>query len=207
MNSKEINDYLESLGLVNIRALDPSIKTDIRYATPNNFTGNILYDELYGVYAEPELARRVAAANSELHRIFPDYNIVVFDATRPLKVQYKMFDLVKGTEMEPYIALPSGEYPGGFHNYGMAVDISICDGNGQLLDMGTDFDSFSSLAHAGNERQLVADGLMTTEVYANRSLLYYLTGCQSLMPYPYEWWHYQYYQNEEDKKLFKLIDF
>lgn len=207
MNSRQINEYLSGLGLINVRALDPSIVPDLRYATSDNFTGGVLYEQRFDIFAEPELARRLAGVSNDLRRIMPDYRLVVFDAVRPLSVQYKMYENVRGTSMEPYIANPYGEFSGGFHNFGMAADISICNPDGILLDMGTDFDSFSPLAHAGDESRFVVDGKLSVEAYTNRALLYYLTGKNGLMPHPYEWWHYQYYQQEEDKRKFKLIDF
>lgn len=202
-----IDMRLSEIGLIDILRLDPTIRTDIRYATTNNFTGTILYDEPFGIYAEPEIAKRIAKANKELSRIMPGHTLIIFDAARPLSTQLKMYEYVKGSDLERYIAKPDGEHIGGFHNYGMAVDLSICNNDGKLLDMGTDFDSFSSTAHVGNELQLLKEGKISQDAYNNRMLLYWLMGSQALLPYPYEWWHYQYYDKESDKTMFQLIDF
>lgn len=202
-----IDTYLREAGLMDLRELDPTIGTDIRYATTSNFTGRVLYPEPFGLFLEPELAQRVVAAHAMLKKVMPGHRFVVFDTVRPISVQYRMFDLVRGTDAEPYIAYPSGEHPGGFHNYGMAIDLSIAGPDGCLLDMGTDFDSFAPEAHAGDERRLLAEGRISPQAYTNRMLLYWLMGSQQLLPYPYEWWHYQFYWEETDKKRFKLIDF
>lgn len=207
MDLKSINAFLADNGLVDVLKLDPTILTDVRYASENNFTGTVLYPVKFGIFLEPELAARIVRAHARLKEILPDARFVIFDAARPLNVQYRMFDSVKGTDKEKYIAYPSGEFPGGFHNYGMAVDISIAHSDGRLFDMGTDFDSFAELAHVGNERTLLSKGEITHEVYRNRMFLYWLMAEQELLPYPYEWWHYQYFQREEDKKNFVLIDF
>lgn len=207
MIKQNFREIFESLGLVDIKSLDKSIIADLRYATDNNFTGEILYTEDIGIYAEPGLANAVVKTNSLLHKIYPDYNIVIFDAARPMSVQKHMFNLVKGTDNEQYIANPYGNFPGGFHNYGMAVDLSIADENGVPLNMGTGFDDFTNLAHVGIEYDLFSKGLLSFEAYSNRMLLYALTAASGLMPYPFEWWHYQLDLTEESKQHFILLDF
>ena len=42
MEHKNIKDLYEKYGLIDIRSLQPSIKKDIKYATKDNFTGEIL---------------------------------------------------------------------------------------------------------------------------------------------------------------------
>ena len=45
------------------------------------------------------------------------------------------------------------------------------------------------------------------EAYRNRMLLYYVTSCNGMLPYEYEWWHFQIEQNEEDKLKHRLLEF
>ncbi|MBP3455828.1 MAG: M15 family metallopeptidase [Alistipes sp.] len=203
----DIDRKMRSYGLLNLQELDHTIRADIRYATLDNFTGKILYVDKFGLYAEQRLARAICAANADLSTMKPGHTIVVFDAARPLHIQKQMFDLVKGTPSERYIANPYNEVPGGFHNYGMAVDLSICDPEGNLLDMGTPFDSFSELAHVGDERNMVEKGLLSPDAYANRMFLYSIMGRHGLLPYPFEWWHYQLEQKESDKNRHPILDF
>jgi len=203
----DIDEKLQDCGLLNLQELDPSIKADIRYSTPDNFTGAVLYDKPFGIYTEPKLANAICAASRDLQIINPGYSLVVFDAARPLNIQKHMFDMVKGTSFERYVANPYGSIPGGFHNYGMAIDLSICDSEGRELDMGTGFDSFSYLAHVGNERNLRIKGKLSQYAYANRMLLYYIMGKHGLLPHPNEWWHYQLEQCEIDKNNHILLDF
>ena len=200
---KKYNDY----GLVNVSALQPSIKIDIKYATTDNFTGKILYTEDVGAYAEPALAKAVAQAQETLKSIDKDLSIVIFDAARPISVQKDMFEVVRGTECERFVANPYGEFAGGFHNYGMAVDVAIVDNNGDMLDFGTGYDSFEDIAHSGGEAELVKNGLLSLEAYNNRQLLYYVMGKHGMLPYAYEWWHLQLTYKESDKAKYKLLDF
>jgi len=50
---------------------------------------------------------------------------------------------VKGTDSQPYVGNPR---TGSIHNYGLTVDLSLEDGKGYELDMGTPFDYFAPLA-------------------------------------------------------------
>ena len=193
--------------LVDILSIRPDIKTDIKYATTDNFTGKILYSEDVGVYTEPVLAEAVAKAQETLKSINENYSLVIFDAARPISVQKEMFDLVKGTTSERFIANPYGEFAGGFHNYGMAVDVAIIDDKGNMLDFGTGYDSFEDIAHSGGEAELAKRGLLSLEAYENRQLLYYVMGKHGMLPYAYEWWHFQLTYNESDKLKFKLLNF
>lgn len=73
--------------------------------------------------------------------------------------------------------------------------------------MGTGFDYFAQEAHAGNEQSMVRNGVISMEAYRNRMLLYYVTSCNGMLPYEYEWWHFQIEQNEEDKLKHRLLEF
>lgn len=203
----QLDNKMRSFGLLNLQELDPTIKADVRYATTNNFTGKVLYHETFGLYAEERLAHAIVAASGDLSKLLPGYTLVVFDAARPLSIQKQMFDLVRGTPSEKYIANPYNEFPGGFHNYGMAIDLSICNVDGELLDMGTGFDSFDELAHVGSEREMMEKGRLSSDAYANRMLLYSIMGRHGLLPYPYEWWHYQLDRTEESKTKHPILDF
>lgn len=201
-----MNDKFKEFGLIDIASVDSSIQVNLKYATADNFMGVPLYPNI-GAYCIPELAEAVAAAQKTLKSIEPSYCLTILDAARPISIQKAMFDKVRGTKSEKYIANPYGKYQGGFHNYGMAVDLTISDENGYPLDLGSKFDEFSDKAHVGNEYELFRNGQISSKAYTNRMLLYYIMSLNKLYPYPYEWWHYQIYLEEESKMNFKLLDF
>ncbi|HCE01382.1 MAG TPA: D-alanyl-D-alanine dipeptidase, partial [Armatimonadetes bacterium] len=66
--------------LVDLAALDSTIRLDIRYATPDNFLGRPVYSE-----ARAFLQRPAAEALLRAHRWLKTkgYGIVVFDGYRP----------------------------------------------------------------------------------------------------------------------------
>ena len=63
------------------------------------------------------------------------------------------------------------------------VDLTLIGGDGQELDMGTPFDTFSSAAHTANA---------TGEVASNRRLLVLLMQAEGFTNYEKEWWHFTY---------------
>lgn len=207
MCNKSIKDLYIEYGLVDIQSIEPEIKSDVKYATKDNFAGKVLYQEDCGLYCVPDLAKAIANAQRDLKDINPALSIVIFDAARPLSVQKEMFEMVKGTEAERFIANPYGEYTGGFHNYGMALDVAIVDNDGCMLDFGTGYDAFDKIAHSGCEAELVKNGLLAMTAYSNRMLLYYVMGKNGMLPYAYEWWHFQLEYNECDKHKYRLLDF
>lgn len=202
-----INQKLESYGLVDIKHLAPKILSDIRYSTPNNFTGKILYRESFGLYAVPPLAQAIADICKWIEKNIPNYQLMLFDAARPLSVQKEMFEIVRGSALEPYIANPNGDISGGFHNYGLAVDMTLADSHGKLLDMGTDYDFFGVESHSFTEQYLFEKGKISPTALANRYLLYSIAGRFGLLPHPKEWWHFQFSYSEESKKPYQLLDF
>ena len=58
-------------------------------------------------------------AQKLLKEICPDYSLIVYDAARPMSVQQKMWNVVKGTPKYIYVSNPARG--GGLHNYGLAV--------------------------------------------------------------------------------------
>lgn len=79
--------YMDSLGLVNIAELDNSITVKLMYTQADNFTGEVLYDDLSEAYLHPDAAYALVKAQEALKQLHPSYNLVVYDAARPMSVQ------------------------------------------------------------------------------------------------------------------------
>lgn len=117
--------YLDSLGLVNVGRMDPTLKIDLMYTRADNFTGKVLYEDLQKAYLHPEAAKALLQAQKRLKELYPGYSLIIYDAARPMSVQQKMWNVVKGTSQNIYVSNPARG--GGLHNYGLAVDVSIAD--------------------------------------------------------------------------------
>ncbi len=193
-------------GLVDVGRLDPSIAVDMKYSTTDNFVGQNMYGNLHTAWLVPEMAERVVAVQQRLRRRRPGFSLVIFDAARPISVQRRMFEVVAGTDKAVYVANPDLR-GGGYHNYGLAVDLSIRNDKRELLDMGSAFDHFGAESHVGFEKQLLKAGFITEAAYDNRMLLYDLTSAEGLKPHPKEWWHYQPFYDQDRKRTYRLLDF
>jgi D-alanyl-D-alanine dipeptidase len=170
------------------------LRVDLKYSTPDNFTGVDLYGDFNTAYLHPRAASRLDRAVSELQRVRPGFSIVVFDALRPRSIQRRLWAVVAGTPKEPYVAHPSR---GSIHNYGFAVDVGLADAGGRLLDMGTEFDSFSPLSQPRLESRHLRKGLLTKQHIENRRLLRSVMVHAGFRVLSVEWWHF----DAEDPKL------
>lgn len=195
--------YLDSLGLVDITSLDPRLRVELMYARADNFTGKQLYTDLNRAYLHPEAARALVKAQKRLQDLHPGYSLVVYDAARPMAVQQKMWNVVKGTSKNIYVSNPARG--GGLHNYGLAVDVSIADAKGKLLPMGTKVDHLGKEAHIDTEEVMVKQGILTERERKNRQLLRRVMTEAGYKPLRSEWWHFNFRSREVAKRNYKVI--
>lgn len=195
---------MDSLGLINITQADSTILIKLIYATPHNFMGEILYDELREAYLHPLAMESLKKAQQLLKAKHPTYSLIVYDAARPMDVQRRMWNKVKGTNEQSYVSNPANG--GGMHNYGLAIDLSIVNEKGEPLDMGTAFDHFGEEAHIDHEAELVAKGAITPAAKANRELLRHIMKEAGFSPLKNEWWHFNRVSRKVAVEQYKLID-
>ena len=195
--------HLESLGFVNIAEADSTIAVDLMYAHADYFTGLVLYEDLREAYLHPDALKGLLRAQQELKKHHPHYRLIVYDAARPMSIQQKMWNMVKGTPRYIYVSNPARG--GGLHNYGLAVDISILDETGTPLPMGTKVDHLGIEAHITDEAALVRSGKMTAQEQANRQLLRNVMRTAGFRTLPSEWWHFNWCSRQEAKQRYKVI--
>ncbi|MCD8042250.1 MAG: M15 family metallopeptidase [Tannerellaceae bacterium] len=200
----DLDTYLSAQGLVDAKKLDRSLQMDLKYATTDNFLGEKVYDGISGIWLQAEAAEKLLKAQQYLKQIHPNYSIIVYDATRPMSVQRKMWNLVRGTNKTNYVSNPANG--GGLHNYGMAVDVSIVDENGIALPMGSDFDYFGMEAHINKEEELVASGKITQQELKNRRLLRDVMTRAGFRTILYEWWHFNAVTKAQAQAKYKLVE-
>lgn len=149
---------------------------DLKYATPNNFLGQQVYD-CAACYLRYKTVVALIAAQNDFAKA--GYRLKLFDCYRPLDVQKKMWDILPGTN---YVANPK---KGSVHNRGGAVDLTLVDSLGIELDMGTDFDYFGPEAHHTYT-------YLPENVLKNRKLLKEIMEKHNFKSIYSEWWHYNY---------------
>ena len=190
-------------GYTNIKDIDPSIQVSLMYSRPDNFCGEILYDDLCEAYLHPKAAQALKKAQEYLKSIRPDLSLKVYDAARPMHIQQEMWDKVKNTRKYFYVSNPA--HGGGMHNYGMAVDISLWTLKGDTLDMGTKIDYMGSAAHIDKERSLVAQGKISRHALSNRLLLREVMRHAGCIPLRTEWWHFNLCSRVTARRYYKVI--
>lgn len=190
--------------MVDVQTEDSTIQVSLMYARADNFTGTVLYDDLSQAYLHPKAAAALAKAQRRLKELRPELSLIVFDAARPMNIQRKMYDKVKGTSKYFYVSNPANG--GGLHNYGMAVDLSICTAEGDTITMGALVDNMNDLSHIDNEEVLVKQGRLTSEALANRRLLREVMKYAGFTPLRTEWWHFNLISRATAKRYYKVIE-
>jgi D-alanyl-D-alanine dipeptidase len=202
-NMSDLLEKLMNAGFVNIKDIDETILVDLKYASAQNFMGTNVYGDLKDCYLRKEAAMKLRGANELLKKSHPDLRILVGDGFRPRRVQRRMWEIVKGTPMRPYVANPE---VGSMHNYGMAVDVTIADASGNRLDMGCPMDSFGIISHPCEESKLLKDGRLTDKQVANRKLLREVMTKAGFQTLSIEWWHFNACDRKTAAEKYKIID-
>jgi len=194
---------LSDLGLVDIQTICPDILVELKYATEDNFLHKNVYGDLKKCYLVKEAASKLAAAQKNLAALKPGWRLKVFDGARPRRIQSAMWALVKGSPQQPFVANPK---TGSNHNYGAAVDLTVVDGKGQELDMGTKFDFFGDLAQPRFEDTFLKQGALTADQVMNRRLLRKVMTEAGFISISSEWWHFDAFPTDEVRRRFKIIE-
>ena len=160
--------------LVDATTVVPGLRLDIRYATPDNFTGRTLYP-VARCLLRPAVAEQLAQAQAAAAR--EGLGLEVFDCYRPLSIQRQLWALVPD---ERYVADPA---KGSRHNRGAAVDLTLVDAAGAELPMPTGFDDFTERAHRDYDD-------LPAAAIANRARLERLMTAAGFTGLPTEWWHF-----------------
>ena len=191
-------------GYVNIKDVDKSIRVSLMYARADNFCGKVLYGDLKEAYLHPKAAKALKEAQTYLKSLHPHLSLKIYDASRPMSIQQKMWNVVKGTKNDIYVSNPA--HGGGMHNYGMAVDITLCDAlTGDTLDMGTKVDHLGREAHIDQEDALVKRGIISREAQRNRQLLRSVMRQAGFTPLCTEWWHFNLITRAQARARYKVI--
>lgn len=193
--------------LVRVNEFNKAIYWDLKYATADNFMHRILYDTLKTVYVQKGVARRLAKCQNLLSSIDSSLHLLVYDGVRPLSVQWEMWealDTIPVAERGKFVSNPAN---GSVHNYGAAVDITICQSNRKPLDMGAGYDDIRKIAYPSLEAQFLASGELTPKHIANRNLLRKIMRSQGFINIPSEWWHFNAFPRVVVKQKYELVQF
>lgn len=175
--------WAQQSDFVLLKSLSSNFVFDMKYATPDNFLKQAVY-ECGDCYLRKSTAEALVKANAEFLKL--GYRIKLFDCYRPLAVQKKMWKILPGTH---YVANPA---KGSKHNRGAAVDLTLVDKDGNELDMGTPFDFFGKEAHHTCTS-------LPKKVLENRKLLKDILNKYNFKSIYSEWWHYEHRPEMQSK--------
>ena len=148
---------------------------DLKYATDDNFTGQVIYDFSdawlrYGTVLKLEAAQKAAKEHG--------MTLLCWDAFRPVSAQFRLWEVYPDST---YVANPNTGYSS--HSRGNTVDITIVSSDGTVIEMPTGFDDFSALADRD-----YSDCSQAAAEHAR--LLEQIMEEAGFKPYFGEWWHF-----------------
>jgi zinc D-Ala-D-Ala dipeptidase len=191
-------------GLINVQTIDNSIRVKLVNSNKDyNYFRENFYIGLNKAYLQKEVAVKLAGAQRILKSKDANYSLLIMDAARPGSVSRLMYQKMKDTKYERYIANPE---KGSMHNYGIAVDITIMDGSGELLEMGftpfykSDFQLYWQFI------KMKFGSRLTIRQKRNRKLLSSVMQQAGFRPSSFEWWHFDGLTKSEARKNYEMIE-
>ncbi len=200
----QIEEDFKKNNLVNVKDLDSTLHVDLMYSSEKNMFGKDMYECLKECYVQLEVAEMVVSAQKKLRKKYPAYSMKLFDGARPRSVQKKMWEIVKETSLQSYVANPAR---GSMHNYGAAVDITIVNEKEEELDMGQPDPCTYLLDKSDSEIKKALSTIKLTDVQKkNQQLLKTVMMSAGFYPFSLEWWHFRAFQKEIVRKKYKIIE-
>lgn len=156
-------------------------------------------------HVRPEVHQRLLQAA----RTLPEgLSLVLLDAWRPWRVQQYLFDTLfealRGHDpaadeatllarTREFVSLPSrSPHAPSPHLTGGAVDVTLCDRDGLMLDMGTEFDEAVSASYTDHFERFPPADDRGYRARGYRRLLYHVMTSAGFTNLPSEWWHYDF---------------
>lgn len=161
--------------LVRVKDYIPEVIVDLKYATEDNFTGQVIYD-FEDVFLRYGTVMKLCAVHEELAK--QGLGLKIWDGFRPVSAQFKLWEVCPD---DTYVANPNRGFSN--HSRGFAVDITLVDSEGNELEMPTEFDDFSGNANRSYY------GCSPQEA-TNAKLLQAIMEKHGFAGYWGEWWHF-----------------
>ena len=159
---------------IDIQQLDPEIYVDLKYATKDNFTKQIIYDFTTAI-ARTQTAEKLAVASELVKK--SGFHLKVWDAYRPVAAQKKLFEIYP----DPQWVLPPN--PNASHQKGVTFDLTLCEPDGTNLPMQSAFDEFGPKAKRSYRRKPYQEH--------NYQILNQAMLAAGFVGYIDEWWDYR----------------
>ena len=172
--------------LTDLAATFPTLAFDLKYATTDNITGHAIYCEARALL-HPEAACALQKS-VEVARL-AGLTLLVFDAYRPQQAQWHLWDACPDAD---YVVPPA---TGSNHSRGVAIDLTLLDDAGKVLDMGTAFAAMEDLSHPFHPD-------VPQQAQRHRLMLNAIMLAGGFVGMPTEWWHFEL----PDAQRFPLLE-
>lgn len=163
----------------------PTIVVELKYATEDNFTGQVIYD-FSEAYLRYGTVKKLAEAQEALAE--EGYGLKIWDAYRPVSAQFALWEVCPDPV---YVANPNKGYSG--HSRGNTVDVTLVTTDGGEVTMPTGFDDFSQLADR-DYSDVPGEGADNAKMLEN------VMREQGFSCYFGEWWHFS------DSKEYPVVE-
>ena len=167
----------EDEDLVRVRDYIPDILVELKYATEDNFTGQVIYS-FKDAYLRYGTVKRLQYVQDVMRE--QGLTLKIWDAFRPLWAQQALWEAYPDPT---YVSNPE-ERGYTSHNFGNTVDITVVREDGSEIPLPTGFDDFSLKADRDYDD-------CTEEEAENAWMLDQTMSDAGFEGYWGEWWHYQ----------------
>ena len=161
--------------LVSVWEYLPNVNVELKYATADNFTGQVIYDSGNAQLRFGTL-QKLQKAQDRLG--MEGYRLLIWDAYRPVEAQWKLWELCPDPN---FVSDPNRGFSR--HSRGNTVDVTLVTLDGEAVEMPSGFDEFSPLAD--RDYSDVSD-----VARANAERLEQAMTAAGFRGYDKEWWHY-----------------
>ena len=161
--------------LVRVRDWIPDVWVELRYAGPDNFTGQQIYD-FTDAWLRYGTVQRLIPVQEALRA--QGLSLLIWDAFRPQAAQYVLWEAYPNGN---YVADPRHGHSN--HSNGGTLDCALVSEDGSPVPLPSDFDCFDAAADRD-----YAD--VPPDAAANALLLEGLMTQNGFLPYAKEWWHF-----------------
>lgn len=165
----------QDVELIDLAETFPQLEIDLKYASPDNITGYALYQQARCLL-HPDAAKALARS-VEVARL-AGLTLVVYDAWRPQLAQQHLWQACPDPQYVMAVTL------GSHHSRGTAIDVTLRDEAGALLDMGSAFDEMNARSHQWSPE-------ISPASQRNRLLLNAIMQAGGFTGIHSEWWHFE----------------
>lgn len=160
---------------VNVSDYMPDALVDLKYASSDNFTGQVIYSfhEAYLRYGTVKKLCRVQELLTQ-----NGYRLRIWDAFRPVSAQYTLWEAYPDPV---FVANPNHGYSS--HSRGNTVDVTMVFLDGSEVEMPSAFDDFTEKADRNYSD-------CSREAGDHAEFLEQVMAECGFIPYEGEWWHY-----------------